>query len=390
LAVRAVKYYLANWGSGTHERGKAIVDFRRRIVGTMPEDRVRQGVDAVRQYFYYLDAQKLRMDGGTAATDSDRLIEETRRVLRLQHKAYGTERSYLGWIRRFLAYTRAGSSVELSAEHVRTYLSYLAVERKVAASTQGQAFGALLFLYRHVLHREIDHLADAVRARRPRRLPVTLSREQIHETVARLAVPYRLMALLIYGSGLRVGECLRLRVQDIDFSNGVIVVRSGKGEKDRTTVLPDALKEPLAAHLRGVRRVYVDDRRNGRVGVPLPAAFGRKSPAAGKEWSWFWVFPAQGMSHDPRSKVEGRWHLHPSSLQRRFRQAVRAASGPGQATVHSLRHSFATHLIEDGYDIRTVQLLLGHSSVKTTMIYTHVTASTFSRVTSPLDRQSSD
>lgn len=340
----------------------------------------------MRHFWFFSDSRVQAARRGRGRLDVGAELERLRGALRLKHRSYATERSYVGWVRRFLEHTDVARSVELEALHVRSYLSHLAVERKVAVATQEQAFGAVLFFYRHVLHKQIDHLADTVRSRRPKKLPVALTRDEVGEVVQRLQMPYGLMASTIYGAGLRLRESLGLRVQDLDFGTPAITVRSGKGEKDRVTVLPASVVSEFERHLSELRLDYENDRRHNRPGVPLPAALGRKYLTAGLEWAWFWVFPSRGSSLDPQTGTEYRWHLHPSALQRRFHAAVREVGLTKPATVHSLRHSFATHLIEDGHVIRTVQELLGRSSVQTTMIYTHVAQTNRRGVMSPLDR----
>ncbi|MCG8480092.1 MAG: integron integrase [Spirochaetales bacterium] len=274
----------------------------------------------------------------------------------------------------------------LDDSHVRSFLTHLAVERSVATSTQRQAFNAVLFLYRHVLKRDIHSLRSAVFARAKQRLPVVLSRRDIELIFSCMKPPYLLMARLIYGSGLRLSECLALRIKDLNTNEGTITVRSGKGGKDRITVLPKSLVPELREYGRSVRALFDQDRALGNPGVPLPGALAAKYPNAGTEWGWFWLFPSQRLSVDKRTGAAGRYHAYPSSLQRAFHQAVVAARITKRASIHTLRHSFATHLIEVGYDIRTVQELLGHNDVSTTMIYTHVATRNNLGIISPMDR----
>jgi integron integrase len=275
---------------------------------------------------------------------------------------------------------------EINKDDVQNFLSRLAVEKNVAASTQNQAFSALLFFFRHVLGRDLDDLNDTVRATKTRKLPVVLSKGEIQKIFSFLSGQYLLMARLIYGCGLRVQECLSLRVKDLDFEQSSLTVRSGKGDKDRMTVLPESIKNELLAHLAMVEKIFRRDAAYDRSGgVWLPRALGRKYPNAAKEWGWFWLFPASKVSVDPRTGEKQRHHLHVTSLQRQFKKAVRLTEIPKNASVHSLRHSFATHLLERGYDIRTIQELLGHANLQTTMIYTHVAGKNILGVTSPLD-----
>lgn len=318
------------------------------------------------------------------AMDWLRLEREMTRALRLRHTSLRTERSYLGWFRRFRSYTGDRPGVELRSGDVVRFLSHLAVEEGVAPSTQNQAFSALLFLFRHVLKRDLD-IASTVRAKERRRLPIVLSRGEVSAVLARLQEPFDLMARVIYGAGLRLQECLELRVKDVLLEDGILIVRSGKEDKDRRTVLPESLRSPLARHLVRGRMMFDEDRRNDVPGVALPHALERKYPRAGEDWSWFWVFPADNLSVDPRTKIVQRHHRHPSAFQKHFKQAVRDAGIAKPATIHTLRHSFATHLLEGGTDLRTIQELLGHKDVKTTMIYTHVATRNRLGVRSPLD-----
>ena len=348
--------------------------------------RVKQALDAVRHYWYAVDRARRGGPGVRLSAPRERLLAEMRRVVRLQHKSYRTEQTYLGWARRFLAHSAPTPVRGLTERDARRFLSFLAVELRVASSTQEQAFSALLFLYRFVLERRIDGLRSSIRAQRPRTLPVVLTRSEIERVLGHLPSPYGLMGRLIYGAGLRLRECLSLRIQDIEFDQARISVRAAKGRKDRMAVLPRATVDELRRQIRSVRIAYDRDRAEHNPGVPLPYAFERKDPEAGRAWNWFWVFPSQRISTDPQTGRSYRYHVHPSALQRHFAAAVRAARIRKRATVHSLRHSFATHLIEAGVDIRTVQELLGHADLQTTMVYTHVAANNKLGVESPLDR----
>ncbi len=274
----------------------------------------------------------------------------------------------------------------MRAPEITAFLTSLAVDGRVAASTQNQALSALLFLYRDVLEVDLPWLDGIVRAKRPERLPVVLTREEVRAVLGRLDGMPRLMACLLYGAGLRVLECCRLRVQDVDFSANQIVVRGGKGDKDRVTMLPAAVKADLARHLAGVRAQHQRDLTVGAGWVELPTALLRKYPNAGREWAWQWVFPATRIYRDRLTGQLRRHHLHESVLQRAVKDAVRRAGIAKRASPHTLRHSFATHLLEDGHDIRTVQELLGHRDVSTTMIYTHVLNRGPAAVRSPVDR----
>lgn len=274
----------------------------------------------------------------------------------------------------------------MGAREVERFLSHLATDLRVAAGTQNQALHALLFLYREVLKLDVGLLEGIVRAKKPRRLPVVLTGIEVQKLLEGMEGTHRLMAELIYGTGMRLMECIRLRVKDIDFERNQITVRDGKGMKDRVTMLPDRIQLALREHLARIRLLYQNDLASGVAGVYLPFALDKKYPAANREWGWQYVFPARGLSKDPRSETVRRHHLHENSLQNAFKRAVRTAGIDKPASVHTLRHSFATHLLDAGYDIRTVQELLGHQDVSTTMIYTHVLNKPGTAVKSPLDR----
>lgn len=314
-----------------------------------------------------------------------RLLDRVRIATRRRHYSLRTEQAYVGWVRRFVLFHGRRHPKEMGAPEVIAFLSHLAVEEEVSATTQNQALAALVFLYRHVLNRELEGLDSAVRASRRRALPVVLGRDELRALLAQLHGTHRLMAMLLYGAGLRLMECLRLRVKDIDFERSQVVVRQGKGRRDRVTTLPRRLREPLQRHLRAVQDLHRRDLGAGRGEVVLPDALERKWPSAGREWGWQWVFPASR----PVRLSDGRWvrwHLHPTVLQREVKQAARRAGIAKRVTCHTFRHSFATHLLEDGADIRTVQELLGHRELKTTMIYTHVVDRGPLGVSSPADR----
>ena len=292
--------------------------------------------------------------------------------MRLRHYSYNTEKTYREWIRRFILYTREKSPLHVKSEHVKRFLTYLAVERKVSSSTQNQAFNALLFLYREVLGEEFGDFRNTIRARKSSKIPVVLTKEEIKKIFAYLPEKSKLALKLIYASVIRVTECVRLRVKDLDFGNQALVVRSGKGDKDRVTLLPDFLHAPLKQHLEKVKNFHESDLSKGHGVVFLPEALERKYPKANREWAWQYVFPSANLSVDPRSAVVRRHHIGQQVFQRAMRDAVRKTNIAKAASVHTLRHSFATHLLQSGYDIRTVQELLGHKDVSTTMIYTHV------------------
>jgi integron integrase len=316
------------------------------------------------------------------------LFAVARERMRTRHLALRTEQAYLHWIRRFVAFHRRRHPRDLGAPEVEQFLTHLAVHRKVSAATQSQALQALLFLYRHVLELELPWLDNITRASSTRRLPVVLSRPEVHALLARLQGTHWLVASLLYGSGLRLMEALRLRVKDLALERGELIVREAKGRKDRVTMFPATLETALRAHLARLRSWYEEERRRQRPGVSLPTALARKFPAAGTQWGWQYVFPAAALCRDPYTKQWVRHHVHEKGIQRAMQAAVVSAGLSQPASCHTLRHCFATHLLEDGYDIRTVQELLGHSDLKTTMIYTHVLGKGAGGVRSPLDRQS--
>lgn len=313
------------------------------------------------------------------------LEQRVREAARLRQFSPRTEEAYWGWARR---YVRASASPqdELREEHVSRFLTGLATAGKVSASTQNQALNALLFFHEAVLGRKLESLGDVVRAKRPARLPVVLSKEEVRMILGLMSGTPRLMATLLYGSGLRLMECCQLRVKDVDFGQNQIVVRAGKGDKDRRTMLPSAIRDPLSQHLKAVRGQHESDLAAGLGRVALPHALARKYPGASREWGWQWVFPATSHYSDAETGERRRHHLHESVLQRAFKDARQRAGVAKPAGCHTLRHSFATHLMEDGHDIRTVQELLGHSDVSTTMIYTHVLNRGGMGVLSPADR----
>lgn len=316
-----------------------------------------------------------------------RLLDQMREVLRLKHLSYRTEEAYVSWVKRFILFHDKRHPRDMGAEEIRAFLSHLATHERVAASTQNSALNALLFLYRSVLKHPFPQLGDLERAKRPRRLPTVFSREEVDAMLSRLTGMPHLMGSLLYGAGLRLLECARLRVKDIDFPYHQITIRDGKGAQDRVTVLHRSLEEPLQRHLTRVKLLHEEDLLAGYGDVYLPYAFDRKDPGAGKAWGWQYVFPASRRSTDPRSGVERRHHVSEALLQRAVKEALRRASIPKHGSCHTLRHSFATHLLEDGYDIRTVQELLGHKDVSTTMVYTHVLQRGGRGVHSPLDRR---
>lgn len=314
-----------------------------------------------------------------------KLLDQVRDAVRLKHYAYSTEKAYVYWVKRYILFHNKRHPREMGIREVEAFLTHLARDENVSASTQNQALGALLFLYRSVLQVELGGPIEAMRAKRARRLPTVLSKEEVLRILSLMRGTHRVMAQLLYGSGLRLMECHRLRVKDIDFDRHQIVVREGKGDKDRVTMLPEVLAGPLKTQLAYVKKLHAQDVAKGYGSVELPFALARKYPNADKELAWQFVFPSRTLSKDPRTGIVRRHHLHPSGLQRAVKQAARQAGIAKSVSAHTFRHSFATHLLENGYDIRTVQELLGHKDVKTTMVYTHVLNKGPKSVRSPLD-----
>jgi integron integrase len=395
VSPKRVSFYLhwvssclksADSKTGDQIPDEKITAFLSKLSSKKEQWQVNQAQYAIQLYLYFTSAQSQITKNGT---DTDlqwkNIAKATTNALRLKHRSMSTEKTYLYWLRLFYKYLQGKSPFELADDDLRNFMSYLAVERKVAASTQNQAFNAILFVYRHVLDRDVDQVTHAVRAKKKRRLPVVLSKEEIFSIFSFMQGVPLLMAKLIYGCGLRVQECCKLRIQDVYFDKSLLTVRGAKGDKDRMTVLPQSLHQPIQEHTEKVKELYDTDRQADTNGVWLPNALERKYPNAGKEWNWQWLFPSRNLSVDPRSKTVRRHHLHASSIQKQFKIAVTKAKISKRATVHSLRHSFATHLVEQGYDIRTIQELLGHANLQTTMIYTHVAGRDILGVKSPLD-----
>jgi len=331
-------------------------------------------------------ARWIAREAGPPAPQQPRLLDRVRAALRARHYSRRTEKAYVHWIKRYIFFHGKRHPAEMGAAEVTAFLTALAVRDRVAASTQNQALNALLFLYREILGVELPWLDGLVRAKRPQHLPTVLTREEVRTVLEQLDRAPRLMALLLYGAGLRLLECCRLRIKDVDFATNQITIRDGKGSKDRVTMLPSAVKIDLARHVERARALHQRDIAAGAGWVELPWALGRKYPNAGREWAWQWVFPATRLYVDPSTGQRRRHHLHESVVQRAVREAVLKAGLAKKATCHTFRHSFATHLLEDGHDIRTVQELLGHQDVSTTMIYTHVLNRGPAAVRSPADR----
>ena len=356
---------------------------------------VEQARQAISAWFAWRDqaqrtapAPKISV-GGDGTVPADAVYASMREAVRVRHYSYRTEQTYLDWVRRFCAYLQeTGATVDgrpvVSVNAYRDFISQLATRQHVAAGTQNQAFAALLFLYREILGVDIGELGRTVRAKRGERLPTVLSPDEVRRLLAQMSGTTRLMAEVIFGGGLRVMECCRLRVQDVDFDNELLRVR-GKGDKDRTTLLPQSVRDGLRAHLARVRTLYDQDRGASVAGVHLPDALDRKYPNAGVEWAWYWVFPSKTLSVDPRTNVVRRHHVSDVAIQKAVKDAVQKADIAKHASVHTLRHSFATHLLLQNVDIRQVQELLGHAHVETTMIYTHVLKDLRHAPRSPLD-----
>ena len=316
---------------------------------------------------------------------AQKLLDQVSTVARLKHLSIRTEKAYRHQIKRFIVFHKLRHPQDMREEEIRAYLSHLAIDRNVSASTQNVALAALLFLYRDVLKIDLNRIADIERARLPTRLPIVFTRDEVKAILKQLSSVDHIVASLMYGTGLRLMECLRLRIKDIDFSYNQIFIRSGKGEKDRVTMLPISLKEPLRKHMLTVKLIHQTDLKQGLGEVHLPYALARKYSGAARQWGWQYLFPAREITKDPRTNKLRRHHIHESKVQRAVKNAIRTARIVKRGSCHTLRHSFATHLLEDGYDIRTVQELLGHKDVRTTMIYTHVLNRGGRGVKSPLD-----
>lgn len=315
-----------------------------------------------------------------------KLLDQVRDKLRVKHYSIRTEQTYLGWIKRYIYFHGKRHPKDMGAEEIEAFLTHLAVAGNVSASTQNLAKSSLLFLYREVLEIQLPWLDNITQAKAPKRLPVVLTVSEVQNVLSRLNGTHLLIASLLYGGGMRLMEAVRLRVKDVDFARHEIIVREGKGFKDRVTMLPETVVAPLKAHLSKVKALHEEDLAQGYGEVYLPFALDKKYPNAGREWGWQYIFPSKNLSVDPRSNKTRRHHIDEKGVQRAVKQAVRDAELTKPATPHTLRHSFATHLLQSGYDIRTVQELLGHSDVSTTMIYTHVLNKGGRGVVSPLDR----
>lgn len=369
----------------------AIIEFLNtlRSDNRIQDWQLRQADDAIRlYYFHYLGTSENSVSGTAFFKDLPSLMHEVVRMIRLLHYSYSTERTYMQWIERFIKYSlqSAGKKIaDVNAQDFRDYLSHLAVKQRVSASTQNQAFNAILFLFRHVLGKEAGDLDNTVRAKRGQKIPVVLTVEEVKNLFAHMTGKSLLIAELLYGSGLRLMELARLRVKDIDFEANTLFVRSGKGDKDRSTVLPAAVKDRLREHLEEVKSIHENDLAKEFGEVFMPDALSRKYPNAAKAWAWQYVFPSSRLSVDPRSGKVMRHHISDKMIQDAVKTALRKSGIPKHASVHTLRHSFATHLLQSGVNIREVQSLLGHKNVETTMVYTHVLRNMSNAPQSPLD-----
>ena len=397
LAIWVSRFLAFSNGKGQQDIGLTVTEFLNAL-----EDRedikdwqIRQAGEAVRLYLnHFKGGEELKTLSGKERlvgrlSDSRKLLAEMKRLIRLKHFAYNTELAYLDWVERFFAYMReiakGDPDADLTPEAVQNFLSHLAITKRVASSTQNQALCALVFLFRDVLGQELGDISGMVWAKRGKKLPVVLWVEEVKALFQHLSDTALLIAQLLYGSGLRIMELARLRVLDIDFGGNLLVVRTGKGDKDRSTILSEAVKEPLRLHIEKVKALHDKDLSAGHGEVYLPTALARKYPNAAKEWKWQYVFPSANLSVDPRSGKVRRHHISDKGIQSAIGKAVKEAGIVKHATVHTLRHSFATHLLMKGVNIREIQALLGHKSIETTMIYTHVLRDMTNAPQSPLD-----
>lgn len=371
---RALKFNNLTWGSPL---SSAQISAYLNLLKDKPWQQ-KQARHAILLYNMFLDDQQ-PMAASHPHPPAD--LEKMQQVIRTKKLSRATEKSYLAWVRRFLMFT----SYKAESRQIAPFLTHLAMNKSVAAATQNQALNALIFFFKNVRKEEVGELNDIVWAKRSKRIPIVLTPGEIQAIFQYMKGLNLLMARLIYGTGLRLSECLRLRIKDVDWENKILWVRSGKGGKDRRTILPTTLLPDLKKHLEEVRMLYDWDRAHNQNGVALPYALEKKYPGAGKEWSWFWLFPGKNISIDPQSGILRRHHRLPDPLQKAFKRALRKTNIAKKASIHTLRHSFATHLLENGYDIRTIQELLGHSNIQTTMIYTHIASKNILGVKSPLD-----
>jgi integron integrase len=314
-----------------------------------------------------------------------RLLDQLRELIRTKHLSIRTEKTYIQWAKRYILYHNKTHPANMGALQINQYLTFLAVKKNVAAATQNQALNAIVFMYKHLIHKEINNIGDYIRAKRSKKIPVVLSKDEVQLLFNHLSGVYKLIAGLLYGSGLRIMECMRLRLKDIDFKYKCITVRDGKGQKDRVTILPDIITYRLRLQIEKAKIIHQQDLNDGHGTIYLPFAIERKYRNAGKDWRWQFVFPAPNLSTDPRTGIKRRHHLSENRMQNEIHQAVLKSGISKPASCHTLRHSFATELLASGYDIRTVQELLGHKNLNTTMIYTHILKKGGFGVKSPLD-----
>ena len=397
LAIWVSKFLAFSNRNKQQDIGITVTEFLSSLetTGNIDDWQVRQAEEAVRLYLdHFKGAEVLSITQGEAGAkyslaDSRKLLADMKRLIRLKHFSYNTERAYLDWAERFFAYlhdtAQSDPAADLTPEAVQNFLSHLAINKRVSSSTQNQALCSLVFLFRNVLGRDLGDVSGMVWAKRGKKLPVVLWVEEMKALFQHLSGTSFLIAQILYGSGLRIKELCRLRVLDVDFEGNLIVVRSGKGDKDRSTILSEAVKEPLRLHLPKVKALHDKDLSAGHGEVYLPSSLARKYPNAAKEWKWQYVFPAANLSVDPRSGKVRRHHISEKGIQDAIGKAVKKAGILKHATVHTLRHSFATHLLQSGVNIREIQELLGHKNVETTMIYTHVLRNMSNAPKSPLD-----
>ena len=381
-------YHYHDKPAETYINDQDISTFLTQLSKNCKQWQVEQAGEAIQLFFFFRRRKLIAPELQDASSKEKWKLnaDDMVRMIRLKQLSINTERTYLTWLRSCFRFVMPKSPEDLTCKDVKDFLTHLAADRHVSPSTQNQAFNAILFFYRHILEKEIEDLDNTMRARRKKRLPVVLTQNEVRTVIKQMKGANQLMAKVIYGGGLRLQECLGLRIKDIDFKRNRVSIINGKGGKDRETLLPESVRADLHRHLQRVWDIYLQDRKNEIPGVYLLYALERKYPNAGKEWQWQWVFPSKSLSMDPRTKIIRRYHLYLSNLQRNLRKAVRRTSISKRVIVQTLCHSFATHLLENGTDIRTIQELLGHSSLKTTMLYTHVASVNFDGVRSPLDK----